>query len=138
MRQGARGTAEGTIGYALTVLDQMRTDMEERFRIQTRALQAGRRESEEFSRNPEMQELMGRTRYLWERNIALQLQVRTLTKEREDLVQRQATDLTTTLGLHDKVAELKRERDQLQQQLASLRAESPVAAPAPASKTPEV
>ena len=138
VRQGARGTAEGTIGYALTVLDQMRTDMEERFRIQTRALQAGRRESEEFSRNPEMQELMGRTRYLWERNIALQLQVRTLTKEREDLVQRQATDLTTTLGLHDKVAELKRERDQLQQQLASLRAESQVAAPAPTSETPEI
>ena len=138
VRQGARGTAEGTIGYALTVLDQMRTDMEERFRAQTRALQAGRRESEEFSRNPEMQELVGRTRYLWERNIALQLQVRTLTEEREDLVRRQATDLTTTLGLHDKVAELKRERDQLQQQLASLRAESPVAAPAPASEAPEV
>ncbi len=85
-----------------------------------------------------MQELMGRTQYLWERNIALQLQVCTLTEEREDLVRRQATDLTTTLVLHDKVAELKRERDQLQQQLASLHAESPVAAPAPASAAPEV
>ena len=93
---------------------------------------------EEFSRNPEMQELMDRTRYLWERNIALQLQVRTLTEEREDLVQRQATDLTTTLGLHDKVAELKREKNQLQQQLASLCAESPVTAPAPASEASEV
>ncbi len=70
VRQGARGTVEGTMGYALTVLDQMRTDMEERFRAQTRALQAGRRESEEFSRNPEMRELMGRTRYLWERSIS--------------------------------------------------------------------
>ncbi len=108
VRQGARGTAEGTMGYALTVLDQMRTDVEERFRAQMRALQAGRRESEEFVRNPQMQELMDRTRYLWERNIALQLQIRALTEEREDLVRRQATDLTTTLGLHDKVAELKR------------------------------
>ena len=81
---------------------------------------------------------MGRTRYPWERNIALQLQVRTLTEEREDLIRRQATDLTTTLGLHNKVAELKRERDQLQQQLASLRAESPVTAPAPASEASEV
>ena len=130
VRQGDRGTAEGTMGYALTILDQMWTDVEEWFRAQTRALQAGRRESEEFSRNPEMQELMGRTRYLWERNIALQLQVRALTEEREDLVRRQATDLTTTLGLHDKVAELKRERDQLQQQLADPHAEPPVAAPA--------
>ncbi len=138
VRQGARGTAEGTIGYALTVLDQMRTDMEERFQAQMRALQVGRWESEEFSQNPEMQELVGRTRYLWERNIALQLQVRTLKEEREDLVRRQATDLTTTLGLHDKVAELKRERDQLQQQLNSIRAESPVAAPTPASESPEV
>ncbi len=33
--QGAHGTAEGTMGYALTVLDQMRTDVEERFRAQT-------------------------------------------------------------------------------------------------------
>ena len=129
VRQGARGTVEGTMGYALTILDQMRTDMEERFRAQTRALQAGRRESEEFSRNPEMRELMGRTRYLWERNIALQLQVRVLTEEWEDLVRRQATDLTTTLGLHDKVAELKRERDQLQQQLVDLRAQPPAASP---------
>ncbi len=31
VRQGARGTAEGTMGYALTVLDQVRTDVEERF-----------------------------------------------------------------------------------------------------------
>ena len=85
-----------------------------------------------------MQELMGRTRYLWERNIALQLQVRTLTEEREDLVRRQATNLMTTLGLHDKVAELKREKDQLQQQLASLRAESPASTPAPASEASQV
>ncbi len=126
------------MAYALTILDQMRTDIEEQFRARTRALQARRRESEEFGRNPEMQELMGRTRYLWERNIALQLQVRTLTEEREDLIRRQATDLTTTLGLHDKVAELKRERDQLQQQLASLRAESPVVTTAPASEDSKV
>ena len=136
--QGAHGTAEGTMGYALTILDRMRTDMQEQFRARTRALQAGRQESEEFGRNPKMQELMGRTRYLWEQNITLQLQVRTLTEEREDLVRRQATDLTTTLGLHDKVAELKRERDQLQQQLASLHAKSPMTTPAPPSEASEV
>ncbi len=65
-----------------------------------------------------MQNLLGRTRYLWERNIALQLQVHALTEEREDLVRRQTSDLETTLGLHNKVAELRRERDRLQQQLA--------------------
>ncbi len=133
MRQGARGTAEGTMGYTLTVLDQMRTDVEEQFRAQTRALQVRRQESEEFGRNPQMQELMGRTRYLWERNITLQLQVRALTEERKDLVRCQTTDLETTLGLHDKVAELKRERDQLQQQLTDLRAELPAAASASVS-----
>ncbi len=138
VRQGARGTAEGTMGYALTVLDQMRTDVEERFQAQTRALQAGRQESEEFGQNPQMQELMGRTRYPWERNIALQLQVRALTEEREDLVRRQTADFATTLGLHDKVAELKRERDQLQQQLADLRAEPPAAAPTLVSVAYEV
>ena len=133
VRQGARGTAEGTMGYALTVVDQMQTDVEERFRTQTRGLQAGGQESEKFGRNPQMQELMGRTRYLWERNIALQLQVRALTEERKDLVRRQTTDLEMTLGLHDKVAELKRERDQLQQQLTDLRAELPAAASASVS-----
>ncbi len=81
---------------------------------------------------------MGRTRYLWERNIALQLQVRALTEEWEDLVRRQTADLETTLGLHDKVAELRQERDQLQQQLADLHAEPPVTATTPASIASEV
>ncbi len=67
--------------------------------------------------------LLGRTRYLWKRNITLQLQVRALTEEREELIQRQTTDLETTLGLHNKVAELKQERDRLQQRLDGLRAE---------------
>ena len=53
--QGARATADGAMGYALTVLDRMRTDVEERFRAQTRALQTGRQEGEEFGRNPQMQ-----------------------------------------------------------------------------------
>ncbi len=44
------------MGYVLTVLDRMRTDVEERFRAQTRALQAGRQESDEFGHNPQMQE----------------------------------------------------------------------------------
>ncbi len=81
---------------------------------------------------------MGRIRYLSERNIALQLQVCTLTEEREDLVRRQTADLETTLGLHDKVAELRRERDQLQQQLADLCAEPPVTATTPVSIAAEV
>ncbi len=136
--QGARGTADGAMGYALTILDRMRTDVEERFRAQTRALQARRQESDEFGRNPQMQELMGRTRYLWERNIALQLQVHALTEEREDLVRRQTADLETTLGLHDKVAELKQQRDRLQRQLDDLRAEPSAAAANPASIASEV
>ena len=81
---------------------------------------------------------MSRTRYLWERNIALQLQVRPLTEEREDLVWRQTIDLETTLGLHNKVAELKQERDRLQQQLDDLRAETPAMATTPASIASEV
>ncbi len=138
MRQGARGTADGAMGYALTILDQMRTDIEERFRAQTRALQAGHQESDEFGRYPQMQELIGPTRYLWERNIALQLQVRALTEEREDLVRHQTADLETTLGLHDKVAELRWERDRLQQQLDDSRAEPPAAAADPTSIASEV
>ncbi len=66
VRQGARGTADGAMGYALTVLDRMRPDVEERFRAQTLALQTGCQEGEEFGRNPQMRELMRRTRYLWE------------------------------------------------------------------------
>ena len=136
--QGARGTSDGAMGYALAVLDQMRTDVAERFRAQTRALQTGHQEGEEFGRNPQMQNLMGRTRYLWERNIALQLQVRALTEEREELVRRQTTNLETTLGLHNKVVELKQERDRLQQQLGDLRAEPPATATTPTSIASEV
>ncbi len=126
------------MGYALAVLDRIWTDVEERFRFQTRALQTGRQEGEEFGRNPQLQNLLGRTRYLWERNIALQLQVSALTEEREELVRRQTTDLETTLGLHNKVAELKQERDRLQQQLDDLRAEPPAMATPPASVASEV
>ncbi len=61
-----------------------------------------------------------------------------LTKEREELGRRQTTDLETTLGLHNKVAEMKRERDRLQQQLDALRAEPPATATPPASIASEV
>ncbi len=84
--QSARGTSDGAIGYALAVLDRMQTEVEEGFRFQTLALQTGRREGEEFGHNPQLQNLLGRTRYLWKQNIALQLQVRALTEEREELV----------------------------------------------------
>ncbi len=85
-----------------------------------------------------MQNLMGRPRYLWERNIALQLQVRALTEEREDLVRHQITDLEIPLGLHNEVAELMQERDRLQQQLDDLCAERPATATTPASIASEV
>ena len=111
--QSVRGTSEGAMRYALAILDQIRTDVEEQFCFQTRALQ-------EFDRNPQLQDLLGRTRYLWERNIALQLQVRPLTEEWEELVRRQTTDLETTLRLHNQMAELRQERDRLQQQLDDL------------------
>ncbi len=126
------------MGYALAILDRIRTDVEERFRFQTRALQAGHQEGEEFGRNLQMQNLLGQTRYLWEWNIALQLQVRALTEEQEDLVRHQTTDLETTLGLHNKVAELKQERDQLQQQLDDLHAEPPATVASPTSIAAEV
>ncbi len=64
--QSVRGTSEGAMGYALAVLDQIRTDVEERFRSQTQTLQTGRQRGEEFGRNEQLQNLLGLTRYLWE------------------------------------------------------------------------
>ncbi len=64
--QSACGTSDGAMGYALAILDRIRTDVEEQFRFQTRALQTGCQEGEEFGRNPQLQNLLGRTRYLWE------------------------------------------------------------------------
>ncbi len=74
----------------------------------------------------------------WERNIALQLQVRALTEEREEQLRRQTAELETTLGLHNKVSELTQARDRLQQQLDELRAALPVTATPPAPATSEV
>ncbi len=136
--QSARETSDGAMGYALAILDRIRTDVEERFQFQTRALQTSRQEGEEFGCNPQMQNLLGRTRYLWERNITLQLHVRALTEEREELVRRQTTDLEATLGLHNKMAELKQERDHLQQQLEDLRAEPRATVTPPGSIASEV
>ncbi len=59
-------TTEGALGYALTILSQMRANVQERFQAQTRALQTRRHEGEDIGRNPQMQNLMGRTWYLWE------------------------------------------------------------------------
>ncbi len=59
--QSVRGTSEGAIGYALAVLDRIQTDVEERFQFQTRALQTGRQEGEDFGRNKQLQDLLGRT-----------------------------------------------------------------------------
>ncbi len=73
--QSVRGTSEGAMAYALAILDQIRTDVEERFWSQTGALQAGRQKGEEFGCPDQLQGLLGQTRYLWEWNIALQLQV---------------------------------------------------------------
>ncbi len=136
--QSVCGTSAGAMGYALAILDQIRTDVEEGFRSQTRALQVGRQKGEEFGCPEQLQSLLGWTRYLWEWNIALQLQVRALTEEREELIRRQTTDLETTLNLHNQMAGLQQERDWLQQQLDDLRTEPPAVATPPASVASEV
>ncbi len=59
--QSVRRTSEGAMGYALAVLDRIRTDVEEQFRFQTRALQTGRQEGLEFGRNKQLQDLLGPT-----------------------------------------------------------------------------
>ncbi len=64
--QSVHGTSEGAMGYALAILDQIWTDVEEGFRSQTRALQAGQQRGEEFGCTDQLQSLLGRTRYLWE------------------------------------------------------------------------
>ena len=133
--QSVRVTSVGAMGYALAILDQIRTDVEEGFRSQTRALQVGRQKGEEFGCPEQLQSLLGWIRYL---NIALQLQVRALTEEREELIRRQTTDLEMTLNLHNQMAGLRQERDRLQQQLDDLRTEPPAVATPPASVTSEV
>lgn len=121
------------MGYALAILDQTHTDIEERFRSQTRAIQAGRQKSDEFGCLNQVRCLLGWIRHLWERNIALQLQVRNLTEEREEMIRRQTEDLERTLGLHNQVTELRQERDRLQHQLDDLQAEPPTVATPPSS-----
>ncbi len=64
--QSVRGTSEGAMGYALAVQDQIQTNVEERFRSQTQALQAGQKRGEEFGCTNQLRSLLGRTRYLWE------------------------------------------------------------------------
>ncbi len=59
--QSVRGTSEGAMGYALAILDRIWTNVEERFRFQMRALQTGHQEGEELARNPQLQNLLGRT-----------------------------------------------------------------------------
>ncbi len=128
-----QGTTEGAMDYALAMLSQARTDIEERFRHQSQALQAGRRRSDAFECPDHVQHLMGQMRHLWEQNSCLQQQVRTLMEEREEMVRPQIEALERTFGLNNQMEELRQERDRLQQQLDHLQTEPPAIATLPAS-----
>ncbi len=61
-----------------------------------------------------------------------------MTEEREELIRRQTTDLEATLDQHNHMAELRRERDCLQQRLDDLQTESQAIATSSTSTESEV
>ncbi len=66
-QQAAQGTAKKVIDYPSDVMELLRTDVDERMERRTGTLQAAR-DSEEFRQPGQMENLMGRARYLWECN----------------------------------------------------------------------
>ncbi len=60
-----QGTREGAIDYALAVLSQACTDIEERFQCQSRALQASRQKCDDFGHLEHVRRLMGWMHHLW-------------------------------------------------------------------------
>ncbi len=104
------------MNYATNTMDLLRTDVDEQMKRQVEnLLTAG--DSEEFQQPGEIRDLMGRTRYLWERREDSKTEIAKLEAQRQELEAQRAQGAAETAKLRDQIRELTKERGGLWWQL---------------------
>ncbi len=127
-QQAAQGAAKKAVDYAVDVVGLLRTNIDDQMEQRTETLRAAQN-SEEFQQPGQIENLMGRARYLWERNAALKKKIVTLEAGRQELEGQQTQAAGEMWQLRDRIKELKEEGERLQQQLEEARVPPPPAEP---------
>ncbi len=94
----------------------LRTKINTQMERQTETLRAARN-SEEFRQPGQVENLMGRARYLWDSNADLKKKIAALETERQELTSQQTQTTSEMQRLHSRIEELRQEGTRLQQQL---------------------
>ncbi len=104
------------MNYATDTMDLLRTDVDEQMKRQVEGLwTAG--DSEEFQQYGEIKDLMGRTRYLWERREDSKMEIAALEAQRQELEAQRAQGAAKRAKLRDQIRQLTEERGGLLRQL---------------------
>ncbi len=127
-QQNAQGAAEKVLDYAVDVMGLLRMKINTQGEQQTETLRAARH-SEEFRQPGQVENLMGRARYLWDGNAKLKKKIASLEIERQELASQQTQTTGEMQRLHNRIGELQGEGERLQRQLEEVRAPPPPAKP---------
>ena len=123
-RRATQGIVRQTINYAADTMDLLRTEVNTQVELRVEALQkAGH--SEELQQSGEIDELMGRTRDLWERKEDCKTRITTLEAQKQELEDQRAQGANERSKLRNQIREMTEERTDLLQQLAAARAQPP-------------
>ncbi len=96
------------MNYATDAMDLLQTDLDAQVERRVKALQkAG--DSEELQQPGEMDDLMGRARYLWERKEDCRTEITTLEAQKQELENQRTQGTNERLQLRNQIRELTEE-----------------------------
>ncbi len=115
-QQVTQGIAGKTIDHAASVMNLLCDNVEKQIKEQIKTLLAARN-SEEFRQPGQMENLMGRARYLWECNEKLTKKIAICETQRQELDSQRAQAADERQQLREQIRKLTEGKERLQQQL---------------------
>ncbi len=123
-QQAAQGAAKKAVDYATDAMESLRANIDDQVKRQAEALKTAQ-SNKKFRRPGQIEDLMGRARYLWEKNDELKKKMATLERKQQELEGQQAQAAGKMQELLDRIKGLREEGARLQQQLEEARAPPP-------------
>ncbi len=114
MRRVAAGATEFTTGFILRCLDNIRSNLQEDFRLCTGEVQDVRQSAAEFGLPGPVQQLMGQIKGLWERDGMCQCRITALVDEKEQARVQCDQMAAAQANAQREIGQLKSTNDQLQ------------------------